>query len=252
MIDLSDPTLDERLRRRTIEGRYEISEIELVLTIRAHKSKGDDGGVRRLCKVLVQRCEPIFQQRTQGLRHRPDLREEAIANMVEHLLREAMDTKELFITQNFIHYLRCLCADEFNRMLRQEGLAYRRDDNGQPQGRPQHVPRALVEPLRPVVADDEHAPLADVADPHDSYEEMHAEEESTRILQYLRDALDRKIMILRAVEHMKWDDIAKICGKTERTVRLRYERARVHLRECLDRERVVLVQQTSRAMSPQQ
>src|SRR5579884_1445524 len=34
MIDLQDPTLKERLRRRTPEGRYEISEIDLVLNIR--------------------------------------------------------------------------------------------------------------------------------------------------------------------------------------------------------------------------
>ena len=41
MIDLSDPTLDERLRSRTAEGRYEISEIELVITIRTLRAGGD-------------------------------------------------------------------------------------------------------------------------------------------------------------------------------------------------------------------
>ena len=115
MIDLSDPTLDERLRRRTPEGRYEISEIELVVTIRTLKTAGNTSGNRRLCEVLLQRCAPAFQRHTQGLRHRPDLREEAIANMAEHLLREVQDTSEIFITQNFVHYLRCLCVDEFNR-----------------------------------------------------------------------------------------------------------------------------------------
>ena len=91
MIDLSDPTLDERLRRRTTEGRYEISEIELVKTIRALQTQGNMDGVRRLSEVLLQRCAPVFQRHTQGLRHRPELREEAIANMAEHLLREAQD-----------------------------------------------------------------------------------------------------------------------------------------------------------------
>lgn len=236
MIDLSDPTLAERLLRRTSEGRYEISEIELVVTIRGLKVRHEMGGVQYLAEVLLQRCASIFQRHTHGLRHRPDLREDAIANMAEHLLREAQDPREVFMTQNFVHYLRCLCADEFNRILRQEGLRYRRDDEGRPSGRPQHVPRALVEPLRPILPDDESGPVADVADPHDQYEQLHADEESWRILVYLRDPLDRSIVVLRAIEGMKWDDIATICKKTERTVRLRYERARNHLRQCLAQE----------------
>ncbi len=237
MIDLSDPTLDERLRRRTPEGRYEISESELVVTIRTLKTMGNIPGNRRLCEVLLQRCVPAFQRHTQGLYHRPDLREEAIANMAEHLLREVQDTNEVFITQNFIHYLRCLCVDEFNRVLRQEGLFYRRDSEGRPAGKPQHVPRALVESLQPAPTDDDSQPASDVADPRDQYEEMHAEEESSRILTYLRDPLDRQIVTLRAIEGMKWDDIAELCKRTERTVRLRYERARSYLRECVLKER---------------
>ncbi len=237
MIDLNDPTLDERLRRRTVEGRYEISESALVVSIRALKAAGNTNGVRRLCEVLLARCAPLFQRQTQGLRHRPELREEAIANMAEHLLREAQDPNEVFMTQNFIHYLRCLCVDEFNRVLRQEGLYYRRDDDGRPLGRPQHVPRALVESLQPMRDDEEGQIGSDVADPHDPYEELHAEQESMRILTYLQDPLDRKIMTLRAIEGMKWDDIAILCARTERTVRLRFERARSYLRECMLREK---------------
>jgi DNA-directed RNA polymerase specialized sigma24 family protein len=236
MIDLSDPTLAERLRRRTAEGRYEIGESELVTNIRALKAADNMEGVRYLSEILLLRCAPLFQRHTQGLRHRPELREEAIANMSEHLLREVMDPKEVFVSQNFIHYLRCLCVDEFNRVLRLEGLGYRRDAEGRPSGRPQHVPRSLVETLRTSNANDENQPASDVADPRDQYEELHAQDESQRILTYLRDPLDRKIMILRAIEGLKWDDIAEICKKTERTVRLRYERARSFLRECVVRE----------------
>ncbi len=237
MIDLSDPTLDEQLRRRTPEGRYEISEIELVINIRQLKAQGNMNGVRRLSAVLLYRCAPAFQRHSQGLRHRPELREEAIANMGEHLLRESQNPDELFMIQNFVHYLRCLCIDEFNRVLRQEGLYYRRDEEGRPSGRPQHVPRALVEPLRPATPDDEGTQMADVADPEDQYEQLHAEDESMRILTYLHDPLDRTIMLLRAIEGMKWDDIAEVCKRTERTVRLRYERARSYLRECINKER---------------
>src|SRR5713226_5826816 len=241
MIDLDEPRLKEHLRRRKPEGRYEVSEIEIVLNIRTLQAQGNTARVHLLCEVLLERCAAEFQRRTLGLRHRPDLREEAIANMNEHLLREAMDPNEIFMTQNFIHYLRCLCADEFTRILRQEGLHYRRDKEGRPSGRPQHVPRSLIEPLRPAQADDEGVLSADVADPHDQYERLHAEEESSRILTYLADPLDRMIMVLRAIEGMKWDDIAVACKRTERTVRLRYERARSYLRECIDKEQVAYV-----------
>jgi DNA-directed RNA polymerase specialized sigma24 family protein len=239
MIDLTDPTLDKRLQQRTTDGRFEISEIELVVNMRELHAQGNMAGVHRLAVVLLQRCAPIFQRHSQGLRHRPELREEVIANMSEHLLREALNPQEVFMTKNFIHYLRCLCVDEFNRILRQEGLYYRRDEEGRPSGKPMHVPRALMEPLRPPSPDDESAPTADVADPHDLYEQVNAQEESQRILTYLSDPLDRMIMVLRAIEGRKWDDIAIICKKTERTVRLRYERARSHLRECITREQQV-------------
>src|SRR5260370_34991282 len=118
MIDLHDPTLKERLRRRTADGRCEISEIDLVLNIRALRAKGDTEAPRMLCEVLLDRSAPEFQRLTWGLRHRPELREEAIANMSAHLLREAMGPQEEFITQHFIHYVRCLCADDSNRISR--------------------------------------------------------------------------------------------------------------------------------------
>ncbi len=239
MIDLSDPTnpaLHEQLRRKTAEGRYEIHEIELVKAIRVLYAQGDSTGTRVFSEILLYRCIPAFQKHSQGLRHRPELREEVIANMSEHLLREALNPKEVFMTQNFVHYLRCLCADEFNRVLRQEGLYYRRDEEGRPSGRPQHVPQALIDPIRPASPDDEGFSNADVADPNDEYERLHADDESQRILTYLQDPLDRTIMVLRAIEGMKWDDIAIVCKRTERTVRSRYERARGYLRECVTKE----------------
>lgn len=233
MIDPRDPTLKVRLSRRTPEGRYEIGEIELVLAIRTFDRQGDQETTQWLCEVLLGRCVPEFQRHSWGLRHRPELREEAIANMGEHLLREALNPAEIFMTQNFIHYVRCLCVDEFNRILRQEGLRYQRDEEGRPVGRPHHIPRALMEPLQATPLDSEAPPTADVADPLDQYEHLHANEESQRILTFLSDPLDRKIMVLRAIEGMKWDDIAAVCKRTERTIRLRYEKARAYLRECL-------------------
>lgn len=230
--------LRARVSQRTSEGRYVISERELVLAMREFGKRGNTVGKMLIGEVLLARCSAAFQRYSYGLRHRPDLREEAIANMGEHLLREALDVNEVFPVQNFIHYLHCLCIDEFNRVLRQEGLAYKRGDDGRPSGRPQHVPRSLIEPIRPVSPDDEGLSTADVADPEDQYEQLHADEESVRILTYLSDSLDRKIMVLRALCNMKWDDIAAVCGRTERTVRLRFERARKHLQECLARERV--------------
>src|SRR5260370_40935406 len=117
MIDPHDPTLKERLKRRTLEGRFEISEIDLILNIRDLRAKGDNESVHMLCTVLLERGDPEFKRHTWGLRQRPNMREEAIAILGVHLLREAMNPKEVFMTQNFIHYVRSLYIVEYSRVI---------------------------------------------------------------------------------------------------------------------------------------
>ena len=241
-INPSDPHTRARLLRRLPGGGYEIGEAELVLAIRAWRQRNAPQNVRALCELLVDRCMPEFQRRSWGLRHRPDLMEDAIAGMIEQVLREAQDPTEKFMTLNFVHYLRCLCADNFSRVLRQEGLSYRRDEQGRPAGRPQHVPRALVDRIDVAAEDREEAALgqgAVIADPRDELEERMAAVEAERILEYLADPLDRQIMVLRVLDHLRWDDIARLCGKTERTMRLRYEKALVRLRQSIEAETAV-------------
>ena len=238
-INPSDPRTRAKLLRRLPGGGYEIGEAELVVAIRAWKQRGAPQQVRALCELLIDRCMPEFQRRSWGLRHRPDLMEDAIAGMIEQLLREAQDPTEKFMTLNFVHYVRCLCADNFSRVLRQEGLSYRRDEQGRPAGRPQHVPRALVDRIDVAAEDREEATLgqgAVIADPRDELEERMAAVEAQRILEYLPDPLDRQIMVLRVLDHLRWDDIARLCGKTERTMRLRYEKALVRLRQSIEAE----------------
>lgn len=238
LLDPRDPRTRARLLRRTPGGGYDVSEAELVRGIRGWRQRGESAQVRTLCELLIDRCMPEFQRRSWGLRHRPDLMEDAISGMIEQLLREAQDPNETFMTLNFIHYLRCLCADNFTRVLRQEGLSYKRDEQGRPQGRPQHVPRALVERIDVAAEDREEmgSGATVIADPRDTLEERMAAVEAQRILAYLPDPLDRQIMVLRALDHFRWDDIAKLCGKTERTMRLRYEKALVKLRQAIEAE----------------
>ena len=236
--DPREPQTLARLLQRTPSGGYEIADVDLVRAIRAWNERGERQVTQRLCELLVDRCMPEFQRRSSGLRQRPDLMQEAIQGMIEQLLREALNPREVFMTLNFIHYLRCLCADNFGRVLRQEGLSYKRDAQGRPLGRPQHIPRALVEQID-VSAEDRDDPSAQsrtIADPHDTMGDRMAALEAQRILAYLPDPLDRRIMALRALEHLPWNDIAALCGKTERTMRLRYEKARVTLRECIKAE----------------
>ncbi len=238
-VDPKQPEVRERLWKRTTSGRYEIPEAHLILGIRAYLARGDQDRVRLLSEVLLDRCQGEFQRRALGLRHRPDLMEDAIAGMAEQLLREAQDAREEFMILNFAHYLRCLCVDNFNAVLRQEGLRYRRDEEGRPAGRPTHVPAALVEHIHAAQDEDENnasASGAHLADPSDDIEAFHAVMEARRVLMYLSDPLDRAIVTLRALDGLKWDEIARLCGKTERTMRLRYERARAFLRACLERE----------------
>ncbi len=225
-----DPRTDAQLKKRSASGGYEVGEADLVRNIRHLQDGGELDSARRLCEVLVDRCMPEFQRRTYGLRHRPELREDAIAAMIEQVLIEARNPNEVFMTKNFVHYLRCLCADQFNRVLRQEGLSYRRDEQGKPAGRGHHVPRALVESLDTVPAErDDELPGREIADSRDSLGERMGVLQAEQILLNLPDPLDRQIMVLRVLEGLQWEEIAQICGKTERTMRLRFEKSRTVL-----------------------
>jgi DNA-directed RNA polymerase specialized sigma24 family protein len=236
--DPRDPRTLARLMKRTPSGGYEIADTELVRAIRGWDAQGLRSVAMELCGLLVERCMPEFRRHAAGLRHRPDLMEDTIAAMIEQVLREALDPSEVFMTQNFIHYLRCLCADNFNRTLRQEGLRYRRDEQGRPTGRPQHIPRALIEQidLPNDDQDEQGAGTGAVPDPRDSLNERLAAVEAQRILTYLPDPLDQRIFALRALYKMQWEEIATLCGKTERTMRLRFEKARRLLQACLGAE----------------
>jgi DNA-directed RNA polymerase specialized sigma24 family protein len=238
LLDPRNAHTAERLKQRTSSGGYVISDADVVRAIRAWKAQGEGERVRELCDVLITRCKPEFQRRSYGLRHRPDLMEEAIAGMIEQLLREVQNPREEFMLANFIHYLRCLCADNFQRVLRQEGLSYRRDAQGNPVGRGMHVPQALVDRLDvPVTeANGSETAMRELAEPSDQLEARMASLEAQRILRYLTDPLDQRIMILRVFDEMRWDDIAALCGKTERTMRLRFEKAKVLLRDRLAAE----------------
>lgn len=179
---------------------------------------------------------PTFEARSWGLRHRPELQQDAIASMVEQLLREARDPREQFMVTNFSHYLKCLCADNFMRTLRQEGLSYRRDDQGNPQGRPRHVPHVLVDSIShmPSAAPfDEETQAWDIADNEDPLEEQLAELEAKRILSRITDPVNRTIVELRVFGGLQWEEIATICGMSERTMRLRYNKTRAQLQNIL-------------------
>jgi hypothetical protein len=235
LLDPRDPATRARLERRIPGGAYEISEPDLVRAIRAWHAQGNQQLTRDLSEVLARRCLPEFQRRCWGLRQQPQLMEDALSGMTEQLLREVLDSSEQFMLLNFIHYLHCLCADNFSRVLRQEGLSYRRDAQGRPAGRPLHVPRALIDRID--IQQDDYEEGAsqgpEIAAPEDPQGSLLAAMEAERILGYLSDPLDRQIMVLRALEHMRWDDIARVCGKTERTMRLRYEKSRALLRDRL-------------------
>jgi DNA-directed RNA polymerase specialized sigma24 family protein len=236
-LDPRDPALRSALTRRAPGGAYEVSDADVVRAIRAWDARGDTDAVRDLCELLVDRCMPEFKRRSMGLRHRPDLREDAIMAMIEQLLREVRNPREQFMLSNFIHYLHCLCADCFNRVLREEGLSYRRDERGQPAGRPKHVPRALVDRLDvPAAGESDDTASRDLPESGDAYRERLGALEAERILLFLSDPLDQKIVYLRVIEGMQWEEIATLCGKTERTMRLRFEKAKVTMRTHLEAE----------------
>jgi RNA polymerase sigma factor (sigma-70 family) len=230
-LDPVRPGVRAQLGLRTAHGGYVIPDALLVRAIRAFHARGQLDRCHALFGVLVERCTPMFRRMAAGLRHRPEWMDEAIADMMMQLWKEVVDPKEIFIEQNFGVYLKRLGADQFKHKLRTEGRIFRTNDKGEVTGRPEHVPATLIDSLdRAPGADDEATPSADgIADADDAIEARLGEIEAERILHFVRDPLDRQIVLLRVFYHQKWDEIAQQCGMSERTMRTRYEIARAQM-----------------------
>jgi RNA polymerase sigma factor (sigma-70 family) len=225
------PEVQRRLAQRTPHGGYVVPDAALVVAIRAFEARRDGEARNRLFEVLVQRARPMFRKMAGGLRAHPEWVEDAIADMTMQLWKEVLDPKETFMVQNFGIYLKRLAVDQFKHTLRNEGRLYRTNEQGQVTGRPDHVPAALIDSLdRAPRADDETNAATDlIADANDALGDREAEIEADRILHFVRDPLDRKIVTLRVFLHLKWDEIATACGMSERTMRTRFEIARAQM-----------------------
>ncbi len=232
--DPTDARVRSRLAARTPGGGYAVPDTDLVRAIRGYNALGDRARRDTLFTMLLDRCKPMFRKMAQGLAHRPEWREDAIADMTVQLWREVQDPKETFMLQNFGYYLKCLCADNFNRLLRREGYGYRTNEQGQVAGRPEHVPAALIDSIdRTPRSDEQESVVETIADPTNPHDLRLAALEARRILASLPDPLDRRIVYLRVFQNLQWEEIAQLCGKTERTMRTRYERARRLLQSTL-------------------
>ncbi len=220
-LDPNRPGVAAQLRMRTEHGGYIIPDGLLVQAIRAFYAKGQIAHCHALFGILRERCMPMFRRMAGGLRHRPEWVEDAIADMTMQLWKEVIDPTETFMVQNFGVYLKRLGADQFKHTLRQEGRIYRTNDRGEVTGRPEHIPAALIDSL-------DRAPGVD-EDATDAIDERMSEIEADRILHFVCDPLNRKIVTLRVFYHLKWDEIAHQCGMSERTMRMRYEVARAQM-----------------------
>lgn len=229
----------ETLNRRAPDGSYVVSESDLVHMIRSQRRQGGPSDyeiAQPLMEALVERSKPIFLRHTKGLSHRPDLREDAIADMIEQLLREALDPHEKFMKANFIHYLDCLAIDCFKRVLRHEGLSYRRDAQGNPNGKGKRVPRSLMDRLDLPTSSastntDVEGISREAADPNDLLGARLDAQRALDILAHVSDPRDRLIVLLRAEEELPWDDIAAMCEIGESTARRRFADVTKSLRQ---------------------
>ena len=228
--DLRRPVVQARLAERIPGGGYVVPDTALVRAIRVCDQRGELAQRDQLFTRLVERCRPMFYRYAGGLRHRPELRDDAIADMIAQLWKETLDPKERFIEQNFAYYLKCLCVDNFKRILRAEGYGYRVNEQGQITGRPEHVPTAMIDRIdRPSRTGDGDAVADVIPDTTDHLEKRLAVMEVERLLQHLTDPLDQRIVKLRVFGQLKWDEIAQVCKMSERTMRTRFEDARAYM-----------------------
>jgi RNA polymerase sigma factor (sigma-70 family) len=229
-IDPDRPGVRAQLDLRTEQGGFVIPDTLLVRAIRAFHARGQIARSQALFEALYTRCQPMFRRYAAGLRHRPEWRDEAIADMAMQLWKEVIDPRETFMEQNFVVYLKRLCADQFKNKLRTEGRIFRTNERGEVTGRPEHIPATLMDSLdRAPGTDEEALPAEGIADSDDAIGNRLGEIEADRILHLVRDPLDRKIVTLRVFAHLKWDEIAQMCGMSERTMRTRFETARAQM-----------------------
>lgn len=230
-LDPRRPGVRAKLAERTPTGGYAVPDAALVLALRAFDARHESAPRDTLFELLLQRSMGMFRKMARGLQHRPEWVEDAIAEMTEQLWKEVLDPKETFMVQNFGTYLKRLGADHFKHVLRTEGHGYRVNDSGQVTGRPDHIPAVLIDSIdrTPSADDSEGAAVDTIADTTDELDKRMASLEAQRILHLLHDPLDRKIVALRVFYHQKWDEIATLCGMSERTMRTRFEQARLTL-----------------------
>lgn len=228
-LDPRRPEVRAKLGERTPTGGYTVPDAALVLAIRAFDARHENAPRDTLFELLLQRSMAMFRKMARGLQHRHEWMEDAIAEMTEQLWKEVLDPQETFMVQNFGTYLKRLGADHFKHVLRTEGHGYRVNDQGQVTGRPDHIPAVLIDTIdrTPSADDSEGAAVDTIADTTDALDKRMAALEAQRILNYLPDPLDRKIVTLRVFFNQKWDEIAVLCGMSERTMRTRFEQARL-------------------------
>jgi RNA polymerase sigma factor (sigma-70 family) len=231
--DMTRSDVIDRLKNRTARGGFVIPDTTLVRVIRQALAHDQKNTADALFAILAERCIPMFRKMMRGLSHRPDLHDEAISETVAQLWKEILDLNETFLERNFATYLQRLCIDNFKRTLRSEGLQNRFNDQGQVIGRPEHVPATLVDHIDQARPSDEEDTSADIADTDDPIAQLDANEEARRIIAFLPDRLDRKIVYLRVFQELQWEQIAQLCNKSERTMRFRYERAKEVMAEGL-------------------
>ena len=86
----------------------------------------------------------------------------------------------------------------------------------------------------PALADDDVAVARDSSDPHSGY----SEEQERQMLWKALDTLpekERLAVILRDIDGMKTSEVAEVLGSSETTVRSQVSRARVRMKEVIDR-----------------
>jgi len=236
--DTTKPAVAVRLQERTAGGGYVVPDVRIIRAIRTANGMAKVEQRNALFALLTARCQPMFRRAASGLRHRRELYEDAIADMTTQLWKEVLDEKETFMERNFAYYLKCLGIDHFNRALRSEGLKNKVNEQGQIIGRPERVPAALIDHIdhQQRSADSEEDTTADIADPTDAISGVDSNDAVKHILYFLPDQLDRKIVTLREIYHMKWDEIAQICHMSERTMRTRHANALKQLRIALENQ----------------
>ncbi len=218
-----------QFQNKTDAGTYAYTDMFVISCIRHFILIDNIDLAKRIYElVLFPRIRQYSPAHLSGFKTKQHLLEEAVSEINTKIWNELIQQKNMqevpFMQQNFKVYHQRVCIDTYKKTNRDEGISKQGSD--QSTGKPRHVPQTQmvsVDYVRPN-SEDRQEPL-EIADDYSLENTVIGADQIQNILLLLDSPNDAKIVYLRAILQMQWNEIAEIMKISDRTARNHYQQA---------------------------